>query len=149
MYLCIYVCLHVCVHGPSPLQRKEYLQRTATALAEATHIVIAGGGPTGVEVAGEILSQFGRKNITLVHPRGRVLEQCPDRISHKAMARLVDEFNVDVILNDTLLIPAEELKVWCGADVWRVDNCLDDETPTVCLRMYVCESVRMHTVLAG
>jgi NADH dehydrogenase FAD-containing subunit len=136
---------------PSLFQRKEHLQRTATALAEATHIVIAGGGPTGVEVAGEILHQFGRKNITIVHPRGRLLEQCPDRTSHKAMTRLVDEFNVDVILNDALLIPADEFQVRCRFA--RVEDGLGHDTTVsmyanvclcVCVRVCACACACGH-----
>ncbi len=140
LFVCGCVCMSVCaclcvLCVPSLFQRKEHLQRTATALAEATHIVIAGGGPTGVEVAGEILHQFGRKNITIVHPRGRLLEQCPDRTSHKAMARLVDEFNVDVILNDALLIPADEFQVRCRFA--RVEDGLGHDT-TVSMYANVC-----------
>ncbi|XP_050279711.1 uncharacterized protein LOC126720903 [Quercus robur] len=51
----------------------------------AHSILIVGGGPTGVELAGEIAVDFPGKNITLVHKGSRLLEFVGQRAAKRTM----------------------------------------------------------------
>lgn len=73
------------LHGEVPLKPVGKHEDTISALhslqqkiKDAKSIVVAGAGPTGVEVAGELASAYGKsKDITLVVSKGRALEM-PD-----------------------------------------------------------------------
>lgn len=58
--------------GVSLEKYREGLQESADAIEHAAEILIAGGGPAGVELAGEITSRYPDKRIVLVH-RGQYL----------------------------------------------------------------------------
>ncbi|KAK4764661.1 hypothetical protein SAY86_025751 [Trapa natans] len=51
----------------------------------ARSILIIGGGPVGVELAGEIVTDFPEKKITLVHSGSRLLEFIGPKASRKAL----------------------------------------------------------------
>lgn len=64
--------------APPPLQatlpeRRAYLAAEAARLAAAPSVTIVGGGPSGAELAGEILSEYPKKRVTVVHPGGALL----------------------------------------------------------------------------
>lgn len=59
--------------------------------------MIVGGGPTGVELAGEIAVDFPEKDITLVHNGSRLLEFIGPKASDKALKWLRSK-KVDVKL---------------------------------------------------
>ncbi|KAL8170492.1 hypothetical protein V2J09_022296 [Rumex salicifolius] len=54
------------------------------AIGLANSVLIVGGGPTGVELAGEIATAFPEKKITLVHRGSRLLEFIGLKASRKA-----------------------------------------------------------------
>lgn len=60
-----------------------------------------GGGPTGVELAGEIAVDFPDKKVTLVHKGSRLLEFIGPKAGHKTLDWLVAK-NVDVKLGQTV-----------------------------------------------
>lgn len=51
----------------------------------ADSILIVGGGPTGVELAAEIVADFPAKKVTLVHRGSRLLEFIGESASKKAL----------------------------------------------------------------
>ncbi|KAG9146766.1 hypothetical protein Leryth_005084 [Lithospermum erythrorhizon] len=70
-------------------------------IRSANSILIVGGGPVGVELAGEISVDFPEKKITLVHRGGRLLEFVGEKGGKKALKWLRKK-NVDVVLGDSV-----------------------------------------------
>ncbi|MFO8075043.1 MAG: FAD-dependent oxidoreductase [Egibacteraceae bacterium] len=71
------------------------------ALAETTGLVVAGGGPTGVQVAGEAAAAQPGLAVTLVEPGGRLLAGMPASLARRA-GELLDQRGVDVRLGSAL-----------------------------------------------
>ncbi|KAL8201876.1 hypothetical protein R6Q57_011023 [Mikania cordata] len=67
----------------------------------AQSILIVGGGPTGVELAGETAVDFPEKKITLVHNGYRLLEFLGPKASKKALDWLISK-HVEVKLEQTV-----------------------------------------------
>lgn len=63
--------------------------------------MIVGGGPSGVELAGEIVHEFPDKKITLVHRGPRLLQFIGQKASQKALEWLTSK-KVEVILNQSV-----------------------------------------------
>ena len=56
-------------------------------VAKSNKIVVIGGGPVGVELVGELASDFPDKKVTLMHNRERILD---DRLSRKFVKKIQD-----------------------------------------------------------
>ncbi|KAL6053872.1 DEP domain-containing protein [Balamuthia mandrillaris] len=56
------------------------------------HIVIVGGGPTAVELLGELTSRYSNKHFTLVCPRSRLLHRMPASASAFALQHFQKHF---------------------------------------------------------
>ncbi|KAI9499491.1 hypothetical protein BDB00DRAFT_782998 [Zychaea mexicana] len=85
------------------------LQFAYTVLAtvkEAHSILIIGGGPTGVEVAGEILEKYSDKKIILAHDQKQLLNDDIPAWSRTQMLHKVKKNNVEVLLDDPVILPA-------------------------------------------
>lgn len=67
----------------------------------ADSILIVGGGPTGVELAGEIAADFPKKKVTLVHRGHRLLEFINPKASKSALDWLVSK-KVEVLLEQSV-----------------------------------------------
>ncbi|XP_022729845.1 apoptosis-inducing factor 2-like [Durio zibethinus] len=73
---------------PVPKTKTERLnqyQAENQKIQSAYSIVIVGGGPTGVELAGEIATDFPEKKVTLVHKGPRLLEFIGAKAADKAL----------------------------------------------------------------
>ncbi|KAK9733164.1 hypothetical protein RND81_04G048000 [Saponaria officinalis] len=94
-----------------PLTRTDSLLKYHTSydkISSSNTILIIGGGPTGVELAGEIISEFPDKKITLVNRGSRLLQFIGPKASQKALDWLISR-NVDVLLNESVsLKPSSE-----------------------------------------
>ncbi|PWA65942.1 FAD/NAD(P)-binding oxidoreductase family protein [Artemisia annua] len=92
-------------HGdPLPKTRAERLkqyQAENQKIKAAQSILIVGGGPTGVELAGEIAVDYPDKKITLVHKGYRLLEFLGVKASKKTSDWLQSK-HVDVKLEQTV-----------------------------------------------
>ncbi|CAF1311647.1 unnamed protein product [Adineta ricciae] len=78
-------------------------------IKEAQQILIIGGGPVGIELAGEIVTDFPGKDITIVHNQPTLLQ--PKQFQDKLYARLhenLSKLHITVILNDGIQIPTNE-----------------------------------------
>jgi NADH dehydrogenase FAD-containing subunit len=53
----------------------EAMARVRDSLAAAEHVIVVGGGATGCETAAEVKVAFPEKKVTLMHSRGRLLDQ--------------------------------------------------------------------------
>ncbi|MEI8199391.1 MAG: FAD-dependent oxidoreductase [Eubacteriales bacterium] len=81
--------------------RNSYFLNEHNKLEQSEKIVIIGGGPVGVELAGEIASKFHDKKIVLVHGSNRILEYLSEKASRLATDQL-QALGVEVILNEKL-----------------------------------------------
>ncbi|KAH9611422.1 hypothetical protein KSS87_009821 [Heliosperma pusillum] len=93
-----------------PVTRSECILKYQTAfnkIASSKSILIIGGGPTGVELAGEIVDQFPGKKITLVHRGSRLLEFIGSKASYKASEWLASK-KVEVILSQVVSLTTSE-----------------------------------------
>ncbi|KAK6156234.1 hypothetical protein DH2020_010482 [Rehmannia glutinosa] len=70
-------------------------------IKSAKPILIVGGGPTGVELAAEIIVDFPDKKVTLVHRGSRLLEFIGEKAGKKAMDWLNSK-KVEVILGQSV-----------------------------------------------
>lgn len=70
-------------------------------IKSANSILIVGGGPTGVELAGEITVDFPDKKVTLVHRGSRLLEFIGPKASQKTLDWLTLR-RVEVILEQSV-----------------------------------------------
>jgi len=60
-------------------------------LKDVKNVIIVGGGIVGVEIAGEIVSKYKNKNITLIHNKGKLMER--NHPESRKIARLFLEKN--------------------------------------------------------
>ncbi|CAK9175556.1 unnamed protein product [Ilex paraguariensis] len=91
-------------NDPSPKNRTEKLkqyQAENEKIKASQSILIIGGGPTGVELAGEIAVDFPEKKVTLVHNGSRLLEFIGPKASNKTLDWLRSK-KVDMKLEQTV-----------------------------------------------
>ncbi|CAM8967989.1 unnamed protein product [Rhodiola kirilowii] len=92
-------------HGyPSPKTKSEkisYYEGEHEKIKSSNSILIVGGGPTGVELAGEIAVDFPEKKVILVHRGPRLLEFISPTASKKALNWLTSK-KVEVILGQSV-----------------------------------------------
>jgi NADH dehydrogenase FAD-containing subunit len=67
----------------------------------ADSVLIVGGGPTGVELAAEIVVDYPGKKVTLVHRGPRLMDFVKPKASRKALSWLTSK-GVDVKLNESV-----------------------------------------------
>ncbi|WP_126945842.1 FAD-dependent oxidoreductase [Xanthomonas sp. BRIP62418] len=88
--------------GMSTAQRRTFYGEFHARLFAAQKIVLVGGGPIGIEVAGEIVDKYPDKQITIVEAGQRILAS-----TSEAAARFAHDFlthrGVEIITNDCLL----------------------------------------------
>ncbi|CAG8536820.1 9335_t:CDS:2, partial [Cetraspora pellucida] len=76
------------------------------AIKNANKILIIGGGPVGIELAGEIASIYTDKEITLVHSEDHLLsEQFPKKMTD-LLANQLKELNVNLIFGEKVIFPS-------------------------------------------
>ena len=78
---------------------KDAHAAVAAELAEAQSVVIAGGGPVGIELAGEIAAAQPGKTVTLVSADARLMPQYPEKMSRQLEAKLTAQ-GVTLVLGD-------------------------------------------------
>ncbi|XP_031486165.1 uncharacterized protein LOC116254744 [Nymphaea colorata] len=111
-------------------ERLKEFQESYEKIKASNSVLIVGGGPTGVELAGEIAVDFPEKQITIVHKGSRLLEFVGPKASEKALAWLTSRkvqvlFNQEISLEQlddtqTEFVTSEGVKV--RADCWF--NCI-------------------------
>ncbi|KAL9244166.1 hypothetical protein vseg_017970 [Gypsophila vaccaria] len=93
------------VHS-DPVTRTDSLLKYESAydkIKSSSTILIIGGGPTGVELAGEIAMQFPDKKITLVNRGSRLVQFIGPKASQKALDWLTSK-KVEVLLNQSVTL---------------------------------------------
>jgi len=80
---------------------KARYEETGKKIKDAQKILIVGGGPVGVELAGEIADHYPKKEITLVHSHDKLLQgPYSDGLRAKLLGKLQKELKVTVILGE-------------------------------------------------
>lgn len=72
----------------------------------AQSVLVVGGGPSGVELASEIVYAFPDKKVTLVHKGPRLLEFISEKAGKKALNWLTSK-KVEVILDQSVNLDSE------------------------------------------
>ncbi|CDS82426.1 related to AIF1-mitochondrial cell death effector [Sporisorium scitamineum] len=88
----------------------EQFTQMQSNLAAASSVLVLGGGPTGVEFAGELLDVHPNKKVTLVTRGSGLVTKGNDRLggmSEKIITQLTAK-GVRLILNDSLSQPTEQ-----------------------------------------
>jgi len=112
--------------APTVADRLAQFHATAAAIRAAPAVVVVGGGPSGVEVAGEIATDFPNTPLMLVHPGPRLLPVLSPSAAAKAQAYL-SSLGCRVVLNDRVVggggappalasggpLPDGALLLWC------------------------------------
>lgn len=97
----------------------QELRTIASAIQSATCVLIVGGGPVGIETAGEIATDYPTKSVTLIHS-GSALMPGPtsDKFKSKVLTALRKK-GVEVVLGERVeglegLFPDPVEKGWAG-----------------------------------
>ncbi|KAI5478433.1 hypothetical protein MNV49_005074 [Pseudohyphozyma bogoriensis] len=77
-------------------ETQEELRAFQKAVGAATSILVVGGGPAGVEFAGEVKETFPDKKVTLVHPAPRLFKNWNQGLGDKLEEQL-KALGVDII----------------------------------------------------
>lgn len=67
---------------------RDSIPQSQKAIADAKRIVIGGGGPVGVELAGEIADAYPSKTVTLVTDKSRIVHLLKEKVSSEASKML-------------------------------------------------------------
>ncbi|KAH9303069.1 hypothetical protein KI387_014652, partial [Taxus chinensis] len=86
---------------PTKADRLRQIEADNKKIKDAKTVVIIGGGPTGVELAGEIAVDFPEKKVILVHGGSRLLEFVGEKASRKTLAWMKKK-KVEVHLNERI-----------------------------------------------
>ncbi|XP_021901496.1 apoptosis-inducing factor 2-like isoform X1 [Carica papaya] len=89
---------------PVPVTKRERInqyQAEYEKISSSGSVLIVGGGPTGVELAGEIAVDFPDKKVTLVHKGARLLEFIGPKAADKSLDWLTSK-RVEVILGQSV-----------------------------------------------
>lgn len=103
-------------HGGTAEERRHHFAAWAERIRQAKHIVIAGGGPVGVEIAAEILEDLPGKRVTLFHRGAQLLPAITPRPQRYALAHLTQR-GADVRLGqspDDHALQNAEVLIWCA-----------------------------------
>ncbi|WIE49828.1 FAD-dependent oxidoreductase [Pseudomonas sp. GM17] len=82
-------------------ERKSFYQRYSQCIEKAGHVLIVGGGPIGVEIAGEISENYPGKKLTIVERGARILSSTSKAASEVATKELRAR-GVEILTNETL-----------------------------------------------
>ncbi|XP_010246965.1 PREDICTED: apoptosis-inducing factor homolog B-like isoform X2 [Nelumbo nucifera] len=134
---------------PVPKTKMERLEEHNSEnkkIQAANSILIIGGGPTGVELAGEIATDFPDKKVTLVHSGSRLLQFIGPRASTKTLKWLTSK-NVEVILEESVTFNTES----DGKQVYQLSNgkTIDADCHFLCIGRSTSSSWLKKTILNG
>ncbi|BGP34101.1 hypothetical protein JCM10296v2_005916 [Rhodotorula toruloides] len=106
-------------------QTLDDLRQTQLEVSQSQHILIIGGGPVGIEFAGEVASHYGKgaKEITLVHSRERLLDQSgwKEKLG-KSLRGQLEGYGVSVVVGRKVVDAPEKTGRIEGGREFHLDN---------------------------
>ncbi|CAO3625830.1 unnamed protein product [Cunninghamella echinulata] len=89
-------------------KRKTQLNHIQQQVKEAKNILIIGGGPVGIEFAGEIVDKYkDEKKVTLIHNNDQLGQASYlNKKANKHLLSILKSNNVQVLLNDRVDLPS-------------------------------------------
>ena len=90
----------------SRTERLAFYLRYATHIAQSKRILIVGGGPVGVEMAGEISSRYPQIQITLLDSGSRILRGTTEAAAIHATA-VLGQRQVEILTGDRLVATSD------------------------------------------
>jgi NADH dehydrogenase FAD-containing subunit len=134
-------------------ERKDLIAnyKISAAIAQkATNILIVGGGPVGVELAGELVDKFGtEKKITIVHRRPHLISHGGDIELAKQAEAILTGLGVRIIFNEELKLDEETAKAHAEQrqHVLSGERTLmtDKGTALTCDLLFVCSGTRVNS----
>lgn len=90
---------------PTELERSAQIIEANGRIKRARRVVVAGGGPVGVETAAELRETYPELMVTLVHGASKLLETGPSKFGKWAAAQL-RQLGVEIKLDDMVTEPA-------------------------------------------
>lgn len=109
------------IDGTSVDERKAFYRKYRDRINEAQRIVIVGGGPIGVETAGEIVQKHPEKELTLLEAGPRLLAGTSEAAAAYA-ARFLSERGVTILTNERFDSSANSIDVFAGGGEARTDR---------------------------
>lgn len=91
------------------IEAKQGLKNMQKEVSAAKHILIIGGGPVGVEFAGEVKAQHPNKKITLISSGNGLIEGFKPSLGKSLVNQLKDK-NVNVRLNTSIELTSEHIE---------------------------------------
>lgn len=79
-----------------------FLEKQQQRIKVADHIVIVGAGAAGVEVAGDIMTTYTNKKVTLVHSRQQLLNKFGPEL-HNVAKKGLEDLGVELVLGDRVI----------------------------------------------
>ncbi|XP_070537857.1 ferroptosis suppressor protein 1-like [Ptychodera flava] len=73
----------------------------AKEIADAENVVVVGGGPVGVELAGEIATDYaGKKKVTLIHPHDKIADPMTNEKFQSTLKGQLKDLGVNLVLGE-------------------------------------------------
>jgi len=89
-------------HFGTKEERRRHYEMIRAHIKGAERILIAGGGPVGVEITAEVLETYPEKKLTLVHSHKRLLADTAEKAARKAARYLADR-GVNIIFGEKIV----------------------------------------------
>ncbi|KAL9548220.1 hypothetical protein MBANPS3_005782 [Mucor bainieri] len=112
-----YLILATGTHYPSPAKASALTYEATHAnlktlrgdIKSAKSVVIVGGGPVGIELAGEIREVYADKKITIVHDKDNFMDDAtsPNAKFRKNLLDLAQKNKIDTVFNDAVDLPTD------------------------------------------
>ncbi|KAJ3257809.1 Apoptosis-inducing factor 2 [Boothiomyces macroporosus] len=101
---------------------KDHLAKVRSELKTAKNVVIIGGGPVGVEVAGEIATDLPDIKVTLVHSQEKLMKYTSPKFSAR-LEEMMNKKNVKFLLNERVKdVNGGQIETKAGAQTVNLES---------------------------
>lgn len=100
--------------GSSQENAEQLYEELRNKVKESKNIVIIGGGPIGIEMAGEIVDEYDDKNIHIIHSRDTLCDPALSAKFHKNLLDAVKKKGINVVLGERVNLDEIDFKSGIG-----------------------------------